>query len=151
MRFLRFSVRQAFQGLWRNRVMNVAATVTMVLMLLLLSALIILVSGVEAGLRFIESKVEVRAELHEGVLAERVADLEARLAGLPEVATVDPREQGAGAGRLQRSARRARRDEPGRPVRGLQPVPGVPACGAARSATVCRARSRPCSTLRPAL
>ena len=39
MRFLRFSSRQALQGLWRNRVMNVAATVTMVLMLLLLSAL----------------------------------------------------------------------------------------------------------------
>jgi cell division transport system permease protein len=89
MRFLRFSARQALQGLWRNRVMNVAATVTMVLMLLLLSALIILVSGVEAGLRFIESKVEVRAELHEGVLAERVDDLQARLAGLPEVASVN--------------------------------------------------------------
>jgi len=88
MRFLRFSARQAVQGLWRNRVMNVAATVTMVLMLLLLSALIILVSGVEAGLSFIESKVEVRAELHEGVLQERVDDLEARLAALPEVATV---------------------------------------------------------------
>jgi cell division transport system permease protein len=85
---MRFSVRQAFQGLWRNRVMNVAATVTMVLMLLLLSALIILVSGVEAGLRFIESKVEVRAELHEGVLPERVDDLEARLAALEEVAAV---------------------------------------------------------------
>jgi cell division transport system permease protein len=88
MRFLRFSIRQAFQGLWRNRVMNMAATVTMVLMLLLLSALIILVSGVEAGLRFIESKVEVRAELHEGVLDERVSDLESRLAALPEVASV---------------------------------------------------------------
>src|SRR5262245_42552724 len=88
MRFLRFSARQAVQGLWRNRVMNVAATVTMVLMLLLLSALIILVSGVEAGLHFIESKVEVRAELHEGVLAERVDDLETRLAALPEVASV---------------------------------------------------------------
>jgi cell division transport system permease protein len=88
MRFLRFSIRQAFQGLWRNRVMNMAATVTMVLMLLLLSALIILVSGVEAGLRFIESKVEVRAELHEGVLDERVSDLESRLGALPEVASV---------------------------------------------------------------
>ena len=45
MHFLRFSVRQALQGLWRNRVMNIAATVTMVLMLILLSTLVILISG----------------------------------------------------------------------------------------------------------
>ena len=74
MRFLRFSVRQALQGLWRNRVMNIAATVTMVLMLILLSALVILISGVEAGLEYIESKVEVRAELHDGLRSESVTD-----------------------------------------------------------------------------
>ncbi len=85
MSFFRFSARQAFQGLWRNRVMNIAATVTMVLMLLLLSALVILISGVEAGLSFIESKVEVRAELHDAVADYRVADLQARLEDLAEV------------------------------------------------------------------
>jgi cell division protein FtsX len=37
--FLAFSVRRAFQGLWRNRVMSLAATVTMVLMLVLLAGL----------------------------------------------------------------------------------------------------------------
>jgi len=88
MRFLRFSVRQALQGLWRNRVMNIAATVTMVLMLILLSTLVILISGVEAGLAFIESKVEVRAELHDGLREEPVQDLGVRLEGLDEVATV---------------------------------------------------------------
>jgi cell division transport system permease protein len=87
MRFVRFSVRQALQGLWRNRVMNVAATVTMVLMLILLSTLVILVSGIEAGLAFIEAKVEVRAELHDGLRVESVTAFEQRLDALPEVAS----------------------------------------------------------------
>ena len=34
MHFLRFSFRQAFQGLWRNSVMTFAATFTMILMLI---------------------------------------------------------------------------------------------------------------------
>jgi len=88
MHFLRFSARQAGQGLWRNRVMNLAATVTMVLMLILLSTLVIIISGVEAGLSFIESKVEVRAELHDGLASiDPVDDLRARLEALPEVAS----------------------------------------------------------------
>ncbi len=86
MRFLRFSVRQAMQGLWRNRVMNIAATITMILMLILLSTLVIILSGVEAGLAFIESKVEVRAELHDGLRQESIDELGIRLAALPEVA-----------------------------------------------------------------
>ncbi len=88
MHFLRFSVRQSLQGLWRNRVMNIAATVTMVLMLLMLAALVILIAGVESGLEYVESKVEVTAELHDGVLEERIADLQTRVAALPEVASV---------------------------------------------------------------
>jgi cell division transport system permease protein len=88
MRFVRFSIRQALQGLWRNRVMNIAATVTMVLMLILLSTLVILVSGVEAGLAFIESKVEVRAELHDGLREDSVTDFRSRLEGLSEVGSV---------------------------------------------------------------
>ena len=87
MRFLNFSFRQAFQGLWRNRVMNLAATVTMVLMLVLLATLTIVISGMEAGLTFIESKVEVRAELLDGVPAERVADLQRELEERPDVAS----------------------------------------------------------------
>jgi uncharacterized BrkB/YihY/UPF0761 family membrane protein len=39
--FLSFSIKQAAEGLWRNRVMSLAATVTMVLMLVLLSSLVI--------------------------------------------------------------------------------------------------------------
>jgi cell division transport system permease protein len=89
MHFLRFSVRQSLQGLWRNRVMNIAATVTMVLMLLMLAALVIVISGVEAGLSYVESKVEVRAELHDGLLEERVLEFQERLSGLPEVSSVN--------------------------------------------------------------
>jgi cell division transport system permease protein len=89
MHFLRFSVRQALQGLWRNSVMTFAATFTMILMLILLSALVIVIAGVESGLEYVERRVEVRAELHDGVLQERVDDLRARVVALPEVAGVD--------------------------------------------------------------
>ncbi len=88
MHFLRFSVRQALQGLWRNSVMTFAATFTMILMLILLSALVIMIAGVEAGLEYVESRVEVTAELHDGLLEERILELETRVEGLDEVASV---------------------------------------------------------------
>jgi len=91
MRFLRFSVQQALQGLWRNRVMNIAATVTMVLMLVLLATLVIIISGIEAGLAFIEAKVEVRAELHDGLRDESISQFQQRLDGLAEVASTSAR------------------------------------------------------------
>jgi cell division transport system permease protein len=87
-RLLSFSVRQAVEGLWRNRVMSLAASVTMVLMLVLLASLVIVLSGMQAGLTFIESKVEVRAELLDGLPGDRVTSLRSRLAALPEVAEV---------------------------------------------------------------
>jgi cell division transport system permease protein len=83
-----FSVRQGLEGLWRNRVMSLAATVTMVMMLVLLSSLVIVLSGMQAGVSFIESKVEIRAELAEGVVQDRVDALTAQLQALPEVAGV---------------------------------------------------------------
>jgi len=86
--FLVFSVRRAAEGLWRNRVMSLAATVTMALMLVLLASLVILLSGLQAGLELVESKVEIRAELHEGVPQERVDALREQVAALPEVESV---------------------------------------------------------------
>ena len=86
--FLSFSVKQAFEGLWRNRVMSLAATVTMVLMLVLLSSLVIVLAGMQAGLSFIESKVEIRVELATGVPQDRVDLLQAQLLALPEVSGV---------------------------------------------------------------
>ena len=43
--FVAFSLRRAWQGFWRNAVMSIAATATMVLMLVLLSAFFIVLSG----------------------------------------------------------------------------------------------------------
>lgn len=83
-----FSFRQAVEGLLRNRVMTLAATVTMVLMLVLLASLVIVLAGMQAGLAFVESKVEVRAELASGAPPDRVAGLQAKLTALPEVRSV---------------------------------------------------------------
>ena len=85
MHFLRFSVRQALLVLWRSSVMTFAATVTMIL---LLSALVIVFNGVVSGLEYIESRVEVRAELHDGALDERVDGLQTRVLAMPEVAEI---------------------------------------------------------------
>ena len=87
MRFLQFSIRQALQGLWRNRVMNIAATVTMILMLILLSALVIIINGVEAGLEYVESRVEVRAEIHDGLRDEVRQEFQARIDAHPLIAS----------------------------------------------------------------
>jgi len=62
-RFIGFSAVRAWQGFWRNAMMSLATTATVVLMLVLLSGLFIVVSGLNSGLQFIESKVGVTAEL----------------------------------------------------------------------------------------
>jgi cell division transport system permease protein len=87
-RFLGFSIRRAIEGLWRNRIMTLAASVTMVLMLILLSSLVIVVSGMEAGLNYIESKVEIRAELADGISQDTVDRLTRQIQALPEVSSV---------------------------------------------------------------
>jgi cell division transport system permease protein len=86
--FLVFSVKRAFQGFWRNRVMSLAATVTMTLMLVLMAGLLLVLSGLQAGLQFVEQKVEIVAYLNDGVAAERVQALQAEVESLPEVAAV---------------------------------------------------------------
>ena len=62
-RFIGFSVVRAWQGFWRNAMMSLAATATVVLMLVLLSGLFIVLTGLNSGIEFIESKVGVTAEL----------------------------------------------------------------------------------------
>jgi cell division transport system permease protein len=62
-RFIGFSVVRAWQGFWRNAMMSLAATATVILMLALLAALFIVISGLNSGLEFIESKVAVTAQL----------------------------------------------------------------------------------------
>jgi cell division transport system permease protein len=62
-RFVAFSVVRAWQGFWRNAMMSLATTATVVLMLVLLSGLYIVITGLNSGLQFIESKVGVTARL----------------------------------------------------------------------------------------
>ena len=89
LRFLAFSIQRASQGFWRNAVMSLAATITMTLMLLMLAGLVIGLSGMDAGLRFIEQKVEVQAFIADGVPQSRIDALVAQVRALPEVSEVD--------------------------------------------------------------
>src|SRR4030095_3057999 len=86
--FLSFSLKRAWQGFWRNAVMSLAATATMVLMLLLLAGFWIIQTGLLAGLQFTEQKVQVVASLQTNATDPQVADLQARLKAMPEVASV---------------------------------------------------------------
>jgi cell division transport system permease protein len=87
--FLYFSIRRAWQGFWRNALMSLAATATMVLMLLLLAGFFIIQTGLLAGLEFTEQKVEVVAYLQPNVTDRQVATLRSDLEAMPEVDTVE--------------------------------------------------------------
>jgi cell division transport system permease protein len=86
--FVLFSMRRAWQGFWRNAVMSLAATATMVLMLLLLAGFWIIQTGLLAGLQFTEQKVEVVAYLQTNATDNQVDVLKANVAAMPEVASV---------------------------------------------------------------
>jgi len=87
--FVAFSLKRAWQGFWRNAVMSIAATATMVLMLVLLSAFFVVLSGLDAGLQFVEQKVQVVAELRDDAPDLKIAQLRQDVAALPEVASVE--------------------------------------------------------------
>jgi cell division transport system permease protein len=86
--FVLFSMSRAWQGFWRNAVMSLAATATMILMLLLLSGFWIIQTGLLAGLQFTEQKVEVVAYLQTNATDTQVAELQAKLKAMPEIASV---------------------------------------------------------------
>ena len=86
--FVLFSMTRAWQGFWRNAVMSLAATATMVLMLLLLAGFWIIQTGLLAGLQFTEEKVEVVAYLQTNATDTQVAKLQDDLKAMPEVASV---------------------------------------------------------------
>ncbi len=83
--FVLFSMTRAWQGFWRNAVMSLAATATMILMLLLLAGFWIIQTGLLAGLQFTEQKVEVVAYLQPTVTDAQVADLQRRIETMPVV------------------------------------------------------------------
>lgn len=89
LRFIGFSIVRAWQGFWRNAMMSLAATATVILMLVLLSALFIVISGLNHGLAFIESKVAVTARLEDSLSETRLERLIAEVEAMPGVATVD--------------------------------------------------------------
>ncbi|MFL5672782.1 MAG: permease-like cell division protein FtsX [Chloroflexota bacterium] len=86
--FVFFSFKRAWQGFWRNAVMSLAATATMVLMLLLLAGFWIIQTGLLAGLQFTEQKVEVVAYLQPNATQTQVDALRTQLEGMPQVASV---------------------------------------------------------------
>src|ERR687892_2811987 len=89
LRFIGFTVLRAWQGFWRNAMMSLAATATVVLMLVLLAALFIVISGLNSGLAFIESKVAVTARLADGTSSEERLELTEEVLAMPGVASVE--------------------------------------------------------------
>ncbi len=89
LRFVGFTIVRAWQGFWRNAMMSLAATATVVLMLVLLAALFIVISGLNAGLAFIESKVAVTARLADGTSFSERLELTDEILAMPGVATVE--------------------------------------------------------------
>ena len=94
-RFVAFAMIRAWQGFWRNAMMSLAATATVILMLVLLSGLFIVIGGLNSGLAFIESKVAVTARLIEGLPQTQrdvlIADVQ-QLPGVKSVHYVSPEE-----------------------------------------------------------
>ncbi len=86
--FVAFSLSRAWQGFWRNAMMSLAATATMVLMLLLLAGFWIMQTGLLAGLQFTEQKVEVVGYLQPNAQVNQVDALRGRLLAMPQVAAV---------------------------------------------------------------
>jgi cell division transport system permease protein len=86
--FVLFSMGRAWQGFWRNALMSLAATLTMVLMLLLLAGFFILQNVLLASLSFVEQKVEVVAYVENTATQAQVDDLVARIDAMPETASV---------------------------------------------------------------
>jgi cell division transport system permease protein len=86
--FVVFSLGRAWQGFWRNALMSLAATATMVLMLVLLAGFWIIQTGLLSALDFTEQKVEVVANIRIDSTPADIATLEQRIRALPEVAGV---------------------------------------------------------------
>jgi cell division transport system permease protein len=97
--FVVFSLRRAWQGFWRNALMSLAATATMVLMLLLLAGFWILQAGLLSALDFTESKVDVKVNMIVDVTPEAQAALGQKIVALPGVsgATLVTREEALAA------------------------------------------------------
>ena len=119
LRFIGFAVVRAWQGFWRNGMMSLAATATVILMLVLLAGLFIVISGLNAGLAFIESKVAVTAQLADDVTPEQRNALISDVEAMPGVRAVEYVSPGAAMIRLQKTytERGQRLDLGGAPIK----------------------------------
>ncbi|MEA2606467.1 MAG: cell division transport system permease protein [Chloroflexota bacterium] len=86
--FVVFSLRRAWQGFWRNALMSLAATATMVLMLLLLAGFWIIQTGLLSALDFTESKVQVQVNMNVDTTPAAQTALGETIKALPGVAGV---------------------------------------------------------------
>ena len=109
--FVGFSLRRAWQGFWRNAVMSLAATATMIFMLLLLSGFFVVLTGLNAGLEFVEQKVQIVADVKTEATTLAIDDLTRRTAALPEVASVEYVNSGEALRRFQERLREQGRSD----------------------------------------
>jgi cell division transport system permease protein len=109
--FVVFSLRRAWQGFWRNALMSLAATATMVLMLLLLSGFWIIQTGLLSALDFTESKVEVQANINLEATPDTIAALGERIQAMPQVTTVTFISREAALARFQESMKNQGRED----------------------------------------
>ena len=95
LRFAGFTLVRAWQGFWRNGMMSLAATATVILMLVLMAGLLIVLGGLGSGLTYIEHKVAVTARLVDhadpAAIDALIADT-AQLPGVRDVSYVSPDE-----------------------------------------------------------
>ena len=122
--FLFFSVSRAWQGFWRNAAMSLAATATMTLMLMLLAGFWIIQAGFLASISYVESKVEVVADLEDGARSSEVTALQRDLEAMPEVGSVEhvSKEEALRRFREERAAQ-GQADFTGEPYLSENPLP----------------------------
>jgi cell division transport system permease protein len=109
--FIVFSIRRAWQGFWRNALMSLAATATMVLMLVLLAGFWIIQTGLLSALDFTEQKVEVVANIKLDATPDQVAQLQSAITEMPEVSGVTYISQAEALARFQESMRQQGRED----------------------------------------
>jgi cell division transport system permease protein len=87
--FILFSLRRALQGFRRNALMSIAATATMVLMLMMLAGFWVIQTGLTASLQFVEQKVQVTADVKPSASLDQINALLTQVNALPEVESAD--------------------------------------------------------------
>jgi len=109
--FVLFSLRRAWQGFWRNALMSLAATATMVLMLVLLAGFWIIQTGLLSALDFTEQKVEVVANIRLEASKAEIDALQSRIEAMPEVSGVTFVSKEEALARFQKSMRDQGRED----------------------------------------